>query len=399
MVLGFGGYVSTPAYLAARRLGIPIVVHEQNVLPGLANKLAARITPHVYTSFPQTPLPHAELHRAAAAPRHRRSRPGGAARPGPGCVRAGAGPAHRAGQRRIPGRDEHQQRHAGRAGGCCAAGIQVLHVVGPKNLGRRRTSTPAPGRLRRWAFVEQMELAYAAADLMLGRCGGGTVREPPRSACPPCSCPTARQRRAGPQRRTGGEGRWRTVAGRRGLHAGVGGATCPALLHDPDRLAGMHGDGPARCCGTPTTRLPPRAGVRARRCSADGVGPVRPMTGCRGRARPGALHRHRRIGDERDRLDHDRPRAAGQRQRRPGLDVPQSLARSAPRCMSATGPSSSRTPNGRRLVGHPGGQPRARRGAPAGLRVLHRSAALGSLMLGRRGSRWPVRTARPRPRR
>ena len=58
-VLGFGGYVATPAYLAARRLGLPIVVHEQNVLPGLANKLAARLTRHVYTSFPQTPLPHA----------------------------------------------------------------------------------------------------------------------------------------------------------------------------------------------------------------------------------------------------------------------------------------------------------------------------------------------------
>jgi UDP-N-acetylglucosamine--N-acetylmuramyl-(pentapeptide) pyrophosphoryl-undecaprenol N-acetylglucosamine transferase len=59
VVLGFGGYVSTPAYLAARRLGLPIVIHEQNVLPGLANKLAARLTSHVYTSFPQTPLPHA----------------------------------------------------------------------------------------------------------------------------------------------------------------------------------------------------------------------------------------------------------------------------------------------------------------------------------------------------
>src|SRR5215218_8039911 len=59
VLLGFGGYVSTPAYLAARRLGLPIVIHEQNVLPGLANKLAARLTSHVYTSFPQTPLPHA----------------------------------------------------------------------------------------------------------------------------------------------------------------------------------------------------------------------------------------------------------------------------------------------------------------------------------------------------
>ena len=58
-VLGFGGYVSTPVYLAARRLGVPIVLHEQNALPGLANRLAARLTHHVYTSFPDTPLPHA----------------------------------------------------------------------------------------------------------------------------------------------------------------------------------------------------------------------------------------------------------------------------------------------------------------------------------------------------
>ena len=57
VVLGFGGYVSTPVYLAARRLGLPIVIHEQNALPGLANRLAARLTRHVYTSFPQTPLP------------------------------------------------------------------------------------------------------------------------------------------------------------------------------------------------------------------------------------------------------------------------------------------------------------------------------------------------------
>ena len=59
VVLGFGGYVSTPAYLAARRLGLPVVIHEQNVLPGLANKLAARLTREVYTSFPRTSLPHA----------------------------------------------------------------------------------------------------------------------------------------------------------------------------------------------------------------------------------------------------------------------------------------------------------------------------------------------------
>ena len=44
VVVGFGGYVSVPAYLAARRRRLPIVVHEGNALAGIANKLGARFT-------------------------------------------------------------------------------------------------------------------------------------------------------------------------------------------------------------------------------------------------------------------------------------------------------------------------------------------------------------------
>src|SRR3954452_16756465 len=43
VLVGYGGYVAVPAYLAARRAGVPIVVHEQNSRPGLANKVGARI--------------------------------------------------------------------------------------------------------------------------------------------------------------------------------------------------------------------------------------------------------------------------------------------------------------------------------------------------------------------
>src|SRR4051812_49551222 len=56
VVVGFGGYVPPPAYLAGRRLGLPIVVHEQNARPGLANRLGARFTPYVAATFPGTPL-------------------------------------------------------------------------------------------------------------------------------------------------------------------------------------------------------------------------------------------------------------------------------------------------------------------------------------------------------
>jgi len=60
VLVGYGGYVSVPAYLAARRAEVPIVVHEQNARPGLANKVGARLARRVAVSFPDTPLRHAE---------------------------------------------------------------------------------------------------------------------------------------------------------------------------------------------------------------------------------------------------------------------------------------------------------------------------------------------------
>ena len=59
VVVGFGGYVAVPAYLAARQLDIPIVVHEANAKPGLANRAAARMTPHVFVATAGNRLPHA----------------------------------------------------------------------------------------------------------------------------------------------------------------------------------------------------------------------------------------------------------------------------------------------------------------------------------------------------
>ena len=51
VVVGFGGFVSTPAYLAARRKRIPIVVHEANFKAGLANRLGARYAAGVATNY------------------------------------------------------------------------------------------------------------------------------------------------------------------------------------------------------------------------------------------------------------------------------------------------------------------------------------------------------------
>lgn len=60
-VVGFGGYVSAPSYVAARLRRIPLIVHEANALPGFANKLGSRLTKHVAVAFPGTELRGAQL--------------------------------------------------------------------------------------------------------------------------------------------------------------------------------------------------------------------------------------------------------------------------------------------------------------------------------------------------
>ena len=60
-VVGFGGYVSTPVYRAARKAEMPVVVHEANARPGFANKYGARFAAAVATTFPGTQLKSAQV--------------------------------------------------------------------------------------------------------------------------------------------------------------------------------------------------------------------------------------------------------------------------------------------------------------------------------------------------
>ena len=53
LVIGFGGYASVPVLVAARCRGIPVLLHEQNIIPGKANHLLSRWAKGVAVSFPQ----------------------------------------------------------------------------------------------------------------------------------------------------------------------------------------------------------------------------------------------------------------------------------------------------------------------------------------------------------
>jgi UDP-N-acetylglucosamine--N-acetylmuramyl-(pentapeptide) pyrophosphoryl-undecaprenol N-acetylglucosamine transferase len=54
IVVGTGGYVSAPAVIAARLEGIPAVICEQNVFPGVANRVLSRLATRVFTTFPES---------------------------------------------------------------------------------------------------------------------------------------------------------------------------------------------------------------------------------------------------------------------------------------------------------------------------------------------------------
>jgi len=171
VVLGMGGYVSFPGGMMAALLGKPLVVHEQNAIPGLANRVLAAVADRVLCAFPGA------LKRASVT--------GNPVRPE---IAAIAAP---------------ESRYTGRSGPIRvlvvggSLGAQALNDVVPRALalltGERPVLTHQSGAkhidsLRRayaaagvpakaFAFIEDMAGAYAEADLVICRAGATTVAE------------------------------------------------------------------------------------------------------------------------------------------------------------------------------------------------------------------------------
>ena len=172
VVVGYGGYVSMPAYLAAKRRHIPIVVHEGNAVPGLANKAGSRVADRVAVSFPDTRLPKAEY---IGLPIRR-------------MISTMDRWALRSEARTFFGLDQHRPTIVVTGGSqgarrindsvsgayrtLASNGVQVLHVIGPKN----EMTSPGPG-YHVLNYVDRMDLALAAADLMICRSGANSVIE------------------------------------------------------------------------------------------------------------------------------------------------------------------------------------------------------------------------------
>ncbi|WP_246169523.1 undecaprenyldiphospho-muramoylpentapeptide beta-N-acetylglucosaminyltransferase [Actinotalea subterranea] len=204
VVVGFGGYVSTPAYLAARRRRVPVVVHEQNARPGLANRLGARWAHAVAVTFPGTPLRGAQVTGLPLRPEvadlaARRETDAAGAR-----TDAAAALALDAALPTVLvtggslGALSLNTAVSACASDLLAAGAQVLHltgagkadavrdrlaeVLGTQTAGSREGHEPGEQRARadRYQvreYLADMHHALAVADVVVCRAGAGTVSE------------------------------------------------------------------------------------------------------------------------------------------------------------------------------------------------------------------------------
>jgi UDP-N-acetylglucosamine--N-acetylmuramyl-(pentapeptide) pyrophosphoryl-undecaprenol N-acetylglucosamine transferase len=175
VLVGFGGYVATPGYLAARRRGVPIVVHEANSRPGLANRIGSLLTANVCTGQRGTRLRHA---RFVGIPIRREI--AGMDR----LALADKARAHFGLQPDLPvllvtggsqGAASLNRAVLGAAAAVRAAGVQVLHIAGPKAGDIEVPPGPAPYVVL--PYLDRMDLGYAAADFALCRAGAMTCAE------------------------------------------------------------------------------------------------------------------------------------------------------------------------------------------------------------------------------
>ena len=183
VVIGFGGYVALPAYLAARsevwsrRRRVPVVVHEANASAGWANRVGARSAQRVLSAVPEPGLRHVEvvgvpvreaittLDRAALRA-EARAHFGFSEDDRVLLVFGGS-----------QGAQSLNRAVAAAANDLAAAGIAVLHAHGRKNVLELEPRAAGAPPYVAVPYLDRMDLAYAAADLAIVRSGAMTVAE------------------------------------------------------------------------------------------------------------------------------------------------------------------------------------------------------------------------------
>ena len=172
VVLGLGGYITFPGGLMASLLGKPLVLHEQNSVAGLANKVLASLATRVFTAFPGVfrrahwvgnPLRSAFLTQQPPAERF-------AGRSGPLRLLVVGGSLGAKALNDIVPQALALIPEAQRP--------QVIHQSGAKQIDALRASYAAAGvQAELTPFIDDTATAFAQADLVIARAGASTVTE------------------------------------------------------------------------------------------------------------------------------------------------------------------------------------------------------------------------------
>lgn len=180
LVFGVGGYVTGPVLLAARLHSVPTCIHEQNSIPGLANRMISAFVSRIFVSIPgEYPFPERKTvvsgnpvrrEILAAAERRRQASDREEKRPLTLLVMGGSLGAHRINMLmlELAGRFDEEQKKA----------VQLIHQTGTADEKKVQAGYAAAGvKAEVRAFFTDMASLYSQADLVLARAGATSLAE------------------------------------------------------------------------------------------------------------------------------------------------------------------------------------------------------------------------------
>lgn len=181
VVVGFGGYASFAPLVVARMMGIPTLIHEQNIKPGRANRFLARIVDKVVVSFDETNNSFPKMKSAnkvinAGLPLRKH------------ILSCSSDKFKRVGDKftiLILGGSQGAHKINELVLDCLKlmdkaqlARIQLIHLAGQNDFHYVKSGYEALGITSEvFDFLTDIASAYKVADLLIGRCGAGTIFE------------------------------------------------------------------------------------------------------------------------------------------------------------------------------------------------------------------------------
>jgi len=187
-VVGFGAYVSLPIYLAAKKLNIPVIIHEGNKKAGLANKIGSKFATEIFQMFPNSikgaktigmPL-RSEISNLNKEASRNNARLSFGLDPNKQTLLVFGG---------SQGSSSINKAIVGSLHDLESSNVQILHAIGNKNLVDE--SSKKFNFYHPVSYIDNMEMAYAAADLVISRAGAMTIAEQTVLAMPAIYVPFA----------------------------------------------------------------------------------------------------------------------------------------------------------------------------------------------------------------